>query len=320
METEIKEEDTLLDESEDVEKEVEEATDKKEINDTNPLDDINNQIESKKEELEELRDSRCFLFLGDIDKDTVDDIYEDLITNYSDFSGKLDVIIDSGGGDINSAFNLAMLFRQYGTEKLTFIIPRWAKSAATLLACGGNEILMTPIAELGPLDPQVTQLNALEKRYENFSPLAIESTLDLIRNEYKCGSKDMADKLIERLQFPLTLGSFKKTLEIGEEYLTTLLSTKMFDENEEEKIRNLAKKVTLGYVDHGFCINLDEAKYIGLKATELKGDELEVVWEIYRLYRERQKIEEDIKSEEMKEVLKEIPPELLDRIQKINPE
>ena len=30
-----------------------------------------------------------------------------------------------------------------------------AKSASTLLACAGDVIYMTPMAELGPVDPQV---------------------------------------------------------------------------------------------------------------------------------------------------------------------
>ena len=107
------------------------------------------------------------------------------------------------------------MFRLFGSEKLTFIIPRWAKSAATLLVCGGDEILMTPVAELGPLDPQITVMNPLENRIEKFSPLHIESTLELIQVEFENGNSELANGLLQRLQFPLTLGRFKKSLELG---------------------------------------------------------------------------------------------------------
>jgi len=61
-----------------------------------------------------------------------------------------------------------MLFREFGSEELNFIIPHWAKSAATLLVCSGDKIFMSPVAELGPLDPQITQMNLLEGRVNSF--------------------------------------------------------------------------------------------------------------------------------------------------------
>src|SRR5439155_5988479 len=118
------------------------------------------------------------LFLRDssIDRDTVDDVFDDLCSCLQGTNARLDVILDSSGGDIHAAYNLARLFRRFAKEELNFIVPRWAKSAATLLVCGGDTIYMGPIAELGPLDPQITQFNQYEKRYENFSPLHIEAT------------------------------------------------------------------------------------------------------------------------------------------------
>lgn len=313
MATEIENSENIVEksgENEEVSNEVKEE----EVNHTDNLDD---KIETKQRKLEKLRKRKCYLFFRDeITRSIVDDIFEDLMKNYTGLNGKLDIIVDSGGGNIDAAFNLAMLFRRYGVNKLTFIIPRWAKSAATLLVCGGDEILMTPIAELGPLDPQITQLNPLEGRLESFSPLAIESTLDLIRSEFENGNKDMANKLIEKLQFPLTLGSFIKCIEISEEYLNNLLSSKMCKDIEGKKIKCVAEKLTKGYVDHGFCINLEEANDIGLKVKELKGEELEIVWEIYKLYKEKKEIEDEIERKEMEEKIKELPPELLNDLRR----
>ena len=179
----------------------------------------------------------------------------------------MNIILDSKGGDIDAAYNLASLFRKYGTEKLDFIIPRWAKNAATLLACSGDVIHMSPIAELGPLDPQITQLNALERRLEEFSPLHIESTMEMIRTEFENGSDKLANGLMERLQFPLTLGRIMKSLEVSEQYLTKLLKTRMFKEKPEAEARTISQKLSKEYADHGFCINIDEAKSIGLNVA-----------------------------------------------------
>ena len=124
------------------------------------ISELEKQIEQKLNRLKEIREGcLCFPFLGvDINGPIVDDVFEDLRTKYKECNGRLNVIVDSGGGDIDAAYNLAMLFRKYGSTELTFIIPRWAKSAATLLVCAGDRILMTPVAELGPLDPQITEV------------------------------------------------------------------------------------------------------------------------------------------------------------------
>lgn len=54
----------------------------------------------------------------------------------------------------NSAYELAMLLRRH-CGGFDAIIPRRAKSAATLLSLGADSIYMNDHAELGPLDFQV---------------------------------------------------------------------------------------------------------------------------------------------------------------------
>jgi ClpP class serine protease len=158
------------------------------------IESIDQKLLEKRKKLSEARGMSCFPMLlptTNIGNKLVDDIYDDLKTNFSTCN-KIDVVLDSGGGSVDAAFNIALLFREFAPERLSFIIPRWAKSAATLLACSGDEILMTPPAELGPLDPQITEMNPLEKRMEQFSPLHIESTLELIREEFANGHEKLA--------------------------------------------------------------------------------------------------------------------------------
>ena len=123
--------------------------------DTEPrtVQSIDREIEAKCKELGAQRKTNCFpLLLGqqDIHTELVDRVFDDLREREYK-NGALDVIVASSGGDIDAAYNLALLFRRYGKDKLTFIVPRWAKSAATVLVCAGDDILMAPIAELGPL-------------------------------------------------------------------------------------------------------------------------------------------------------------------------
>ena len=243
----------------------------------------------------------------------VDDVYDELRKSYSTCGGKIDVIIESSGGDLDATYNLAMLFRKYGNNSLNFIIPRWAKSAATLLACAGDSIMMTPVAELGPLDPQITEMNPLEGRLEKYSPLHLNATLGLIRKEYTDGNQMFAEGLLKRLQFPLTLGSIEKSIEIAQQYLLRLLITRMLKGN-DVITKTISEKLTTGYADHGYCINSDEAKSLGLKVYDLNENQLNIVWDIHKLSKEKNKIETKMKREKMANLIKEIPPELLNSI------
>lgn len=274
---------------------------------------IEREIDAKCQELGEQRKTNCFpLLLGqqDIHRELVDRVFDDL-TAREYKSGALDVIVASSGGDIDAAYNLALLFRRFGKDKLTFIIPRWAKSAATLLVCAGDEILMTPIAELGPLDPQITTMNPLEQRVERFSPLHIESTLRLIREEFEKGNDKLAEGLIQRLQFPLTLGSFKKLLEVGQGYVDRLLSSRML-KDDPDKAREIGEKLTTGYADHSWCITVEEAIEIGLNATEIEGECSDLVWQIHRLHGEREVLISAENERKMKEKMKDLPANLQD--------
>lgn len=246
----------------------------------------------------------------------VDDTYEELQKSFTRCEGKLDVLVDSPGGDIDAAYNLGQLLRRFGTESLNFIVPRWAKSAATLLVCAGDRILMTPVAELGPMDPQITAMNPLEGRLETFSPLHIDSTLDLIRDEFEKGNRQLAESLMQRLQFPLTLGSFRKSLDIAKQYLGRLLESRMLreDANRSERAVEIAKRLTEGYANHGFCINYEEAKSIGLVAEELQGEQLTIVWRIHRLNSQRNDVLRKRREEEIRQKIKDLPPGILDKL------
>ena len=276
---------------------------------------INEKIDKLVKEIEKKRKRRCFLLNMHISPFAVEEIFKDLRTQYSDMNGEIDVIANSPGGDLDAAYNLACLFQKYGNKKLTFIVPRWAKSAATLLVCAGEEILMTPIAELGPLDPQITEINPLEERFEQFSPLHIQTTLEMIRNEFEKGNKNLAEGLLKRLQFPLTLGSFVKAHQIAEQYLVRLLKERM---EKTEKLgctpEEIAKKLTKEYADHGFCINITEAKKIGLNVQELEGELLNLVCDLHELLKHKEGLHRKKREADVMEIIEKLPPDILDKI------
>ena len=74
----------------------------------------------------------------------------------SDFSRGCALLINSPGGDGLAAENIINLCRTYsGTGSYIALVPRRAKSAATMVCFGASKIRMGPSAELGPIDPQL---------------------------------------------------------------------------------------------------------------------------------------------------------------------
>lgn len=67
----------------------------------------------------------------------------------------LDLVIISSGGDASAAEKMLDLCRKYCSKTLRVVVPLHAKSAATLLALGADEIVMGETSELGPIDAQV---------------------------------------------------------------------------------------------------------------------------------------------------------------------
>ena len=70
----------------------------------------------------------------------------------------LDILIHSPGGFAPAAESIVQQLRGKYSH-IRFIVPSFAKSAATMLVMAGDEILMDADAELGPIDPQMLTPN-----------------------------------------------------------------------------------------------------------------------------------------------------------------
>jgi hypothetical protein len=71
----------------------------------------------------------------------------------------LDVLLHSPGGSPEVAESIVKLLRSRFSH-LRFIVPHIAKSAATMICCSGDEVLLDERSELGPIDPQMQLLRA----------------------------------------------------------------------------------------------------------------------------------------------------------------
>ena len=68
---------------------------------------------------------------------------------------KLDLILHSPGGSLEAAEQLVVYLRKKYTH-IRAIVPQNAMSAATMIACASDEILMGKQSAIGPIDPQIS--------------------------------------------------------------------------------------------------------------------------------------------------------------------
>lgn len=71
------------------------------------------------------------------------------------------MILLSDGGKIEPAYLISKTCKRLSKNKFVISVPRKAKSAATLICLGADEIHMGLLSELGPIDPQINGFPAL---------------------------------------------------------------------------------------------------------------------------------------------------------------
>jgi hypothetical protein len=224
-----------------------------------------------------------------IQRDVMDDLENFLIsTNKKYEDGDLCLILHTLGGDPDVAYHIGVRLQNLAGEKrLLVIIPRIAKSAGTLLACAGDVIYMTPIAELGPVDPQVPVSDTLWVSAKSISDslrMVLEIIIEVLQS--KKPASEIQNMLIRAVlsQMPMNAVShYDSLLAHVEGLLEDLLSRRMI--KDKQIVSSIAQTLTSGYKYHGRVIHLDEAKKIGLKVESLTGEYLAAVYAVYNKLR-----------------------------------
>lgn len=188
---------------------------------------------------------------------------------------KVGLLIDSPGGYARSAYEIVRLF-QRRTENLYTIVPLYAKSAATLLAIGGREIVMGMEAELGPLDVQIydadrdewdSALNAVQsfERLNAYALMAYDQAMILFAS--RTGKKPaalmpLALQYVTSIVGPMAdkIDTFEVTskareLKVAEDYAIRLMRPYYSQQAAQRIARNLVER----YSTYSFIIDRAEA-------------------------------------------------------------
>lgn len=154
----------------------------------------------------------------------------------------LDLILESHGGSIDTAYAIASLCRAR-FKSFRVLVPFMAKSAATLLALAADELLVTCSTQLGPVDPQVRHP---EKRGVWFPAHSIREALaevEAARDELV--KVTMADKLD-----PFLIGAYKDAIAASQQYVDEVAERWNLDNKPQ-----IVSAFTDKYKSHGYPID-----------------------------------------------------------------
>ncbi len=203
-------------------------------------------------------------------KSDADKIYS-AVTTFDKQKPVLMVLL-SNGGVPGSAYLIGKLCREYSNGQFLVVVPRHAKSAATLLCCAANEIHMGSLSELGPIDPQINGLPTLGLKN------SIEHIAQLVSENPK--SFEMFAKYLNMSIEPVQIGYYERVAESAMQYAENLLNT--HTENLPRNAGHIANELVYKYKDHGFVIDKTEAmKILGTDIVKHNTAEYELGNSIY---------------------------------------
>lgn len=153
----------------------------------------------------------------------------------------IDLILHTPGGLVLATDQIAQALVRH-PAKVTVFVPHYAMSGGTLLALAADEIVMSPDAVLGPIDPQIGGMPAA-------------SILEVTKKKLPSQTDD---------QTLIMADVAKKALEQLRGRVRDVLSRHM----EVHAADELAVKLTKGTWTHDYAITFDEAKELGFPVND----------------------------------------------------
>jgi hypothetical protein len=236
-------------------------------------------------EISRLRDGRDVLvYAADFSKSAAPIAldYGDLLSIKDQLSSQagraVDLILETPGGSGEVAEDVVRLLHEK-YEEVGVIVPGWAKSAGTLIAMAGDEILMAPGSALGPIDAQLTWQG------KTFSAEALIEGMNRIKDEVtKTGTLNKAYIPILQGISPGELQSADNVLGFAKDLVERWLSQYKFrawtthssngqpvtPEEKKARAREIAGKLCnhTHWKTHGRSISLRDLEEMRLRITD----------------------------------------------------
>ena len=152
----------------------------------------------------------------------------------------IDLVVHTPGGLVLAALQIARAIARH-KGRVRIIVPHYAMSGGTLIALAADEIIMSPHAVLGPVDPQIGQQAAASilKVVEQKPVEKIDDQTLILADQAKKAQQQVCDAVTELLA----------------------------DKLPEDQARQLAEKLSVGTWTHDYPITPEQAREFGLKVS-----------------------------------------------------
>lgn len=187
-----------------------------------------------------------------------------------DVTKGLDLILHSPGGSVDAAEAIVHYLRKKFSD-IRVIVPHAAMSAATMIACAADSIVMGSHSSLGPIDPQLIIGNAA-------------SPAQAILDQFERAQKECRDPKNLGAWAPILpqygpglLTQCENAIKLSQELATEWLKKWMFagEEDGAAKAATIAKRLAdhATFKSHGRPIHRDAAVEMGLAVIPLEEDQ-----------------------------------------------
>ncbi len=249
-------------------------------------------------EYNKLRNTYLLVYAGAISKQipavslSMDDYYTIYDLLRSTTSKKCDVYLETPGGSGEAAEEVVRFLRTKFGE-VDFVISGEAKSAGTLMALSGNNILMTDSGSLGPIDAQVKIGRSGQSAYDY-----MEWIKDKRKEAQKVGKLNPFDATMVAQISPGELNGVDNALNFAKDLVIEWLPKYKFKDWNETETRKIkltdtlkkrrARQIVNQLIDHnkwrshGRSIKKSDLEGIGLKIIRVDSD-VKLTEVVYRI-------------------------------------
>jgi hypothetical protein len=214
------------------------------------------------------------------------DMLEGVLRNL-DLSAGLALCVSSPGGDGLAAERIVKMCRTYsGTGEYWAIVPGKAKSAGTMICFGASKIVMGPTSELGPIDPQVIEVDPSSGQERVFSAYDVVESYTELFDRAVIEQNNLQPHLQALGSYdPREIKELRRQMELSEDIAARELESGMMKGVSRKQI---LKKIGMFLTPemtkaHGRAIYRDEAGTCGLNIESADGhsDPWRDVYELY---------------------------------------
>jgi hypothetical protein len=181
----------------------------------------------------------------------------------------IDLFLYSAGGDTMVPWRLVSMIREH-CDTFSVLVPYKAHSAATMIALGADEIVMSDLSELSPIDPSTANVfNPPDPQNpQNKIPISVEDVMayfDLAKNKFGIKNDEELSRVFTKFIdsnpqiHPLALGNVNRIHNLIRILAKRLIKSHKIQLKEEE-VEKIVDYFTEKLYSHQYFIGRKEAK------------------------------------------------------------